>query len=77
MSRVPRLPQKFLFANGLQCPTPAIVYSKCDKTIQNQPVLLTLVQVQNPLRLPDKMRPECAKVIRKWCVLRILSWKSA
>ena len=47
------------------------------KLRQNPHVLLTFDKVHNPLRLPRKMASERSKVVRKCCVLYILTSKCA
>ena len=45
--------------------------------LQNPHVLLTFNTVHNPLRLPRETTSELPKVVRMWCVLYILTSKSA
>ena len=57
-----------------KCPTPAVVFWKCYKTLT---FWLTFGKVQNPLRVPRKITSEPSKVVRTWCALYILTWKCA
>ena len=45
--------------------------------LQNPHVLLTFNTAHNPLRLPRETTSELPKVVRMWCVLYILTSKSA
>ena len=57
-----------------KCPTPAIVFRHATKPSLG---FFTFDMVHNPLRLPCETRSEHPKVVRKWCVLYILTLKCA
>ena len=77
MSLVQRLPCEMHLCKVLQMSHTCHCFWKWYKTIQNTHVWLIFKKVQNPMCLPPKATLERAKVVRTWCVFRILTSKRA
>ena len=68
MSLVLRLPRKMHLCRSSSS-VPHLHLPSFLEMLQNPHVLLTLVKVHNPLRLPRRTTSERPKVVREWCVL--------